>query len=198
VARTYLSKAATVRGCKSAAFTIAVSKPEKTRPAIPTLRLKAATLVIQSCSTRRWEITRRKDISQRCRIDPLGDELLISFATGFAACRRCPCFGRPWWTAQGDAIFLTNFETVSLPAMVIASANTHAWESRRLLDAHVFTPLALVLPTEPLRIAFRGWHTDDPALRGTALEYLENVLPHQIRDRLWPKRRAATAPRNMG
>jgi hypothetical protein len=100
--------------------------------------------------------------------------------------------------AARDAIFLTNFETVSLPAMVIASANTHAWESRRLLDAHVFTPLALVLPTEPLRIAFRGWHTDDPALRGTALEYLENVLPHQIRDRLWPKRRAATAPRNMG
>ena len=82
------------------------------------------------------------------------------------------------------------------------------WENRRLLDAsedgndrsfleelvrarasqslaHVFTLLALVLPTEPLRIAFRGLHTDDQALRGTALEYLDSVLPHEIRDRLW-------------
>ena len=29
--------------------------------------------------------------------------------------------------------------------------------------AHLFTLLALVLPPEPMRIAFRGLHTDDPA-----------------------------------
>ena len=79
------------------------------------------------------------------------------------------------------------------------------WESHRLLDrvdepdrrsfvdefvkdragqslAHVFTLLSLVLPAEPLQIAFRGLHTDDPNLRGTALEYLEGVLPPAIRD----------------
>ena len=39
---------------------------------------------------------------------------------------------------------------------------------------------------EPLRIAFRGLHTNDPDLRGTALEYLEGVLPPAIRERLWP------------
>ena len=89
------------------------------------------------------------------------------------------------------------------------SVNKNVWEHRRLLDAvdeenepsfleelvrdrashslaHVFTLLALVLPAEPLRIAFRGLHTDDPALRGTSLEYLETVLPPDIRDRLWP------------
>jgi hypothetical protein len=82
------------------------------------------------------------------------------------------------------------------------------WESHRLLDrvdeeersfvdeflkdrasqslAHAFTLLALVLPTTPLQIAFRGLHTNDQALRGTALEYLEGVLPPDIRDRLWP------------
>jgi hypothetical protein len=83
------------------------------------------------------------------------------------------------------------------------------WESRRLLDeadaregasfldayvrdragqsqAHVFTLLALVLPREPLQIAFRSLHTDDQNLRGTALEYLEGVLPPVIRERLWP------------
>ena len=52
--------------------------------------------------------------------------------------------------------------------------------------AHVFTILSLVLPPEPLRIAFRGLHTDDPGLRGTALEYLEGVLPPAVRERLWP------------
>jgi hypothetical protein len=89
------------------------------------------------------------------------------------------------------------------------AVNKQVWENRRLLDgieesdhqsfleelvrarasqslAHVFTLLALVLPTEPLRISFRALHTDDQALRGTALEYLESVLPHEIRDRLWP------------
>jgi hypothetical protein len=82
------------------------------------------------------------------------------------------------------------------------------WQSHRLLDAmadektsfvddfikdragqslaHVFVLLALVLPSTPLQIAYRGLHTSDPALRGTALEYLEGVLPHDIRDRLWP------------
>jgi hypothetical protein len=51
---------------------------------------------------------------------------------------------------------------------------------------HVFTLLALVLPAEPLQIAFRGLHTDDQNLRGTALEYLEGVLPPPIREKLWP------------
>jgi AAA family ATP:ADP antiporter len=83
------------------------------------------------------------------------------------------------------------------------------WQSHRLLDAvvedenkpfvdeflkdrtsqslgHVFTLLSLVLPAQPLQIAYRGLHTTDPVLRGTALEYLEGVLPPDIRDRLWP------------
>ena len=52
--------------------------------------------------------------------------------------------------------------------------------------AHVFMLLSLVLPREPLRIAFRGLQTSDRRLRGTALEYLEGVLPPPIRQRLWP------------
>ena len=51
---------------------------------------------------------------------------------------------------------------------------------------HVFTVLSLVLPSAPLRIAFRALHTEEPALRGTALEYLESVLPPPVRERLWP------------
>jgi AAA family ATP:ADP antiporter len=83
------------------------------------------------------------------------------------------------------------------------------WESRRLLDAtededkspildealrdradrsleHVFTMLSLILPAEPLRVAFRGIFTDDALLRGTALEYLESALPVDLRHKLWP------------
>lgn len=90
------------------------------------------------------------------------------------------------------------------------------WESRRLLDgfvsespldefvrdragqslAHVFTLLSLVLPREPLQIAFRSLHSEDRQLRGTALEYLEGVLPARIRQPLWPflVRRRVTEP----
>jgi hypothetical protein len=84
------------------------------------------------------------------------------------------------------------------------------WEGRQLLDsvaiggdaeprlealvsarasrslAHVFTLLSLVLPSEPVRVAFAGLHTADESLRGTALEYLDAVLPPDIRERLWP------------
>jgi ATP:ADP antiporter, AAA family len=80
------------------------------------------------------------------------------------------------------------------------------WESRRLLDesasdspldtfvrdragqslAHVFTLLSLVMHPEPLKIAFRSLQSDDEYLQGTALEYLDSVLPPAIRRRLWP------------
>ncbi|WP_044986682.1 hypothetical protein [Sorangium cellulosum] len=51
---------------------------------------------------------------------------------------------------------------------------------------HVFRVLSLCLEREPLEIAYRALHADDAHLRGTALEYLENVLPAPIRERLWP------------
>jgi len=83
------------------------------------------------------------------------------------------------------------------------------WERQQLLDAqeyddspfvddllrervnrsleHVFTLLALLLDRESLRIAFRGLYTQDEHLRGTALEYLESVLPAEVRPALWPR-----------
>jgi hypothetical protein len=76
------------------------------------------------------------------------------------------------------------------------------WENHRLLDdgeedellggratrglEHVFTLLSLVLPKEPLRIAFQALQADDELLRGTALEYLASVLPPPIQEQLWP------------
>jgi hypothetical protein len=88
------------------------------------------------------------------------------------------------------------------------SVERAVWEGRRLLDEseepwaaedaellrqragrameHVFVLLSLVLPRAPLRLAYRGLQVDDPRLRGTALDYLESVLPERVRVKLWP------------
>jgi hypothetical protein len=102
---------------------------------------------------------------------------------------------------SSDAVFAVVLREVAVGRGV--------WESRRLLDgadphdarsplddfvrtrageslAHVFTLLSLVLPREPLQIAFRSLHTDNEQLQGTALEYLDGVLPPAVRQRLWP------------
>ena len=50
---------------------------------------------------------------------------------------------------------------------------------------HLATLLALALPAEPIQMAFLGLRSDDPTLRGVALEYLENVLPDDIREQMW-------------
>ena len=51
---------------------------------------------------------------------------------------------------------------------------------------HLFTLLSLVLPRETVRLAFHSLHTGDRHLRGTALEYLETVLPEPVWRKLWP------------
>jgi hypothetical protein len=82
------------------------------------------------------------------------------------------------------------------------------WETRQLIDQpedesspieaellrgrtnrsleHLFTVLTLALPRETVRLAFHGLHTGDRYLRGTALEYLETVLPEAVWAKLWP------------
>ena len=49
-----------------------------------------------------------------------------------------------------------------------------------LVREHVFNLLALALEREPVRIAARAFTTDDAYVRGTALEYLETVLPPRL------------------
>lgn len=75
-----------------------------------------------------------------------------------------------------------------------------AWESRRLVDRsdadadgraslgleHVFRLLSLVAPAASLQEAFQKLCSEDPFMRGTALEYLDAVLPPDIRTFLWP------------
>jgi len=111
---------------------------------------------------------------------------------------------------------VTTFPRLSVPPdrvfeAVLRDLGTEraVWEGQRLLDQledeawapafdealrsrasrsleHVFTLLSLAFPRQPLQIAYRGLHTQDSLLRGTALEYLETTLPPEIRKRLWP------------
>ena len=110
---------------------------------------------------------------------------------------------------QLDSSLLIDGVRVRAAVLREVAVDRGVWESQRLLDQaddegwspvadelirdrasrsveHVFTMLALVLPRQPLRVAFRGLHTDDQQLRGTALEYLEATLPDDIRRALWP------------
>ncbi len=80
------------------------------------------------------------------------------------------------------------------------------WELARLLDdvepdplverrlglrgelslEHVFRLLGLVLDADPIRAAYRSLRSDDEEARSFALEYLEQVLPGNVKRRLWP------------
>lgn len=97
----------------------------------------------------------------------------------FDVVRKEVAVGRPVWQSHR---LLDNVDDAEQRSFVDEFLKDRAGQSL----AHVFTLLALVLPTAPLQIAYRGLHTDDPKLRGTALEYLEGVLPQDISQRLWP------------
>jgi hypothetical protein len=80
------------------------------------------------------------------------------------------------------------------------------WELARLLDKnhpddlvddratrrgelsleHVFRLLSFVLDAEAIHAAWNGITGDAAELESLALEYLEQVLPEDVRDRLWP------------
>lgn len=51
---------------------------------------------------------------------------------------------------------------------------------------HTFRLLSLILDPAPVRAAFNGVVLDDQDLKDFSLEYLEQVLPSDIRSKLWP------------
>jgi ATP/ADP translocase len=81
------------------------------------------------------------------------------------------------------------------------------WELQRLLDEwesdadlvsgraqhrgqlslkHTFRLLSLILDPDAVKAAYQGIVSDDDRLSSLALEYLEQVLPKDVKDRLWP------------
>ena len=117
--------------------------------------------------------------------------------------------GRALWRLAERATGLT-LDSARVIEVVLreVTVDRNVWESRQLIDAaddewetpvvnvvreranrsleHVFTLLSLILPRVTVQLAYQGLQTGDPHLRGTALEYLETVLPESVRQRLWP------------
>ena len=112
--------------------------------------------------------------------------------------------------ATRDALFLSNFPVTALPVVSFAAAavsmagvlafsrgmarfSPPVFLRRVLVLSAVLLwaqwALSLVvpaLPGAPFPVALRAWRGGDRALRGTALEYLENVLPSAVWAVLWP------------
>jgi hypothetical protein len=105
--------------------------------------------------------------------------------------------------ADGSSDLRANRERVFDVIEREITVDPRIWETRQLIDSpdedgaspmdvelvrertsrsleHLFTLLSLILPRHTLRLAFHALHTDDPHLRGTALEYLETVLPEPV------------------
>ena len=60
----------------------------------------------------------------------------------------------------------------------------------------MFTVLSLAFPRPPLAIALQGVKSSDRVLRGTALEYLDEILPPELRQAIEPA--LAAAPGGFG
>lgn len=63
---------------------------------------------------------------------------------------------------------------------------------------HLFTLFALVLDRDAVEIALRGCLSEDRRMRGTAIEYFENVLPEQLRRALAQRLPQAGPPAGKG
>jgi hypothetical protein len=64
---------------------------------------------------------------------------------------------------------------------VAATKGIEADASAQRAIEHAVVVLSLVLEREPLGLAYRALLSGDETLRGTALEYFENVLPDEVR-----------------
>lgn len=65
-------------------------------------------------------------------------------------------------------------------ALTLAERELGRGGEKQLVREHVFNLLALALEREPVQIAARAFASDDEYVRGTALEYLETVLPPRM------------------
>jgi hypothetical protein len=106
--------------------------------------------------------------------------ITIPLETAIAIVKREVASSKEAWESQREAEFDEDeSESSALIDRLLRDRFDRSFE-------HVFSVLALALDRESIRIAFKALHQEDARLRGTALEYLETVLPDEIRDAVWP------------
>jgi ATP:ADP antiporter, AAA family len=104
----------------------------------------------------------------------------IDSASIFAAVQREVNADHAAWTANDLEM------NIDLPGDMIAMSGPGDSRLNFSME-HVFTLLGLVLDREALSLALHAVMSTDRNLSGTALEYLENVLPEEVRRGLWPR-----------
>jgi len=137
---------------------------------------RAADGLLQALADPRFEVRRECGLTL-ARITEREPTLRVPPAALFAAVVRELEAGVPAWTMEaepaGDEDSSDEVERPQSPA------------ERGL--AHVFTLLSMAVEREPLQTAYWALRGEDAMLRGTALEYLENVLPEAVTRALWPQ-----------
>jgi ATP/ADP translocase len=138
---------------------------------------RAADGLLHGLSDPRFEV-RRESALTLTRITQREPALRVPRAEVFAAVVRELETGSAGWTLEAE------------PA---SDEDTMAEEGERPQSpaerglAHVFTLLSMAVEREPMQTAYWALRGEDAALRGTALEYLENVLPESVTRALWPQ-----------
>lgn len=105
-------------------------------------------------------------------------EIIVSLAAVVDIVTRELAVGKDTWERQQRTLQLDDLR----PGLV---ARLLRDRTERSLE-HIFTILALAIDRDSLRLAFRAMHEHEPRLRGTALEYLDTVLPANILAALLP------------
>jgi ATP:ADP antiporter, AAA family len=142
---------------------------------------RAADGLVEALADPSFEVRRQVALAL-VRITERAPALRVPPAAVFAAVLRELAAGSPGWTDGGET-----------EGMDDAERERPQTPSERGLG-HVFTLLSLVVEREPLQIAYRALLGGDAPLRGTALEYLENVLPEDVRRALRGHLGARAAP----
>ncbi|MEM9069179.1 MAG: hypothetical protein AAGE52_11765 [Myxococcota bacterium] len=115
-------------------------------------------------------------LSALCARDP---SLAPSDAEVFTAAAREVRVGKKVWESQQLLQDLPDDDESGFAAILR--------ERRDRSLEHVFNILSLALDRDTLRISLSALiNAESEELRGTALEYLENVLPDELRQGLWP------------
>jgi hypothetical protein len=148
---------------------------------VPTVRVARA--LLEGLNDRRFEVRYQcgralaiiQSRNPAARFQP--DEI-------FGAVRREVAVSKPVWDSH-RLLDRTEETEHSLEAANPVIGDLLRDRTNRSLQ-HLFTLLSLTLAPDPLAIALHGLHSDDTHLRGTAIEYLESILPHDIRERLRP------------
>lgn len=97
----------------------------------------------------------------------------------WAAIRREVSLDRPVWELQR----LLDDGLLQPPDDLVVA---RAGERGELSLEHTFRLLSLVVDADAVRAAFHALRVGDERARSLALEYLEQVLPADVRSRLWP------------